>query len=389
MINKNIFILSIGQIFSFTSPTVTVLLSGVIGSKLIEIKYLATFPTALMIVGTAIGAPIASKIMEIKGRKFGFIFSSLLNSFSSLLCAYAVSISNYYLFCFGNLFIGLSVSYILQYRFAVTELVKKEDIPKAISLILLLGIVAALLGSNIVTLTKDILLNEYTGSYISLSLLTIIPFFFFLFYTENKFKISKKTSNLNSIINLISNKNIQLAILSAGVGYITMSTLMTATPISMNIMHGYSIFSTGIVIQLHVVGMFLPSLFTGNLIKIYGHRNIILCGIYILFFCIFINYFFETYYGFLIGLILLGVGWNFLFVSGTSLLVISYDNDNRFLSQGLNDFIVFSSQAIGSLSAGFLLYLTSWKILNLICIPMIFILLIFLLTSNLSKNRLE
>ena len=382
MLNRNLFILSISQIFSFTSPTVTVLLSGIIGSKLINIQYLATFPTALMIVGSAIGAPFAAKVMEIKGRRFGFIFSSLLNSSASLICAYSLSISSFTLFCFGNLLIGLSVSFILQYRFAATELVHKDNIPRAISLILLLGIIAALLGTNIVSFTKDFFNIEFIGSYISLSLLTILPFFFFLFYDADNFLNKKIKNNKKSIIELLSNKHVQLAILSAGVGYITMSTLMTATPISMNIMHGYSIFSTGIVIQFHVIGMFLPSLFTGNLIKKYGHKNIILTGIFILFICIFINFNFVTYYGFLLGLILLGVGWNFLFVSGTSLLVISYDEDNKFLSQGLNDFVVFSSQAIGSLSAGLLLYLTSWKTLNLICLPLLLLLTYFILRNN-------
>lgn len=384
MLNKNLIILSIGQVFSFTSPTVTVLLSGIIGSQLINIKYLATLPTALMIVGTALGAPIASKIMEIKGRKFGFILSALINSIASLICAYSISILNFYLYCFANLFIGMSVSFILQYRFAATELVQKENIPKAISLILLLGIVAALLGSNIVSVTKDLFNAEFTGSYLSLSILTIIPLFFFLFYDHDSRVITNKNS-YKSILNLILNKNIQLAIFSASVGYITMSTLMTATPISMNIMHGYSIFSTGIVIQLHVVGMFLPSLITGSLIASYGHRKIIFIGIIILILCIATNFFFETYYGFLIGLILLGIGWNFLFVSGTSLLVVSYEEDNKFLSQGFNDFVVFTSQAIGSLSAGFLLYLTNWKTLNLICLPMIAFLLIFLVNNKPKK----
>jgi len=387
MLNRNLFILSIGQIFSFTSPTVTVLLSGIIGSNLINIQYLATLPTALMIVGSAIGAPIAAKVMEIKGRRFGFIFSSILNSSASLICAYSLSFSSFAFFCLGNLLIGLSVSFILQYRFAATELVHKENIPRAISLILLLGIIAALLGTNIVSFTKDLFYKEFIGSYVALSILTIIPFFFFLFYNADNFSKKLVNKNKKSIKQLISNKHIQLAILSAGVGYITMSTLMTATPISMNVMHGYSIFSTGIVIQFHVIGMFLPSLFTGHLIKVYGHKNIILSGIFILFICIFINFNFVTYYGFLIGLILLGVGWNFLFVSGTSLLVISYDEDNKFLSQGLNDFVVFSSQAIGSLSAGFLLYLTSWKTLNLICIPLIIILLFYTLTSSFVKKQ--
>ena len=160
---------------------------------------------------------------------------------------------------------------------------------------------------------------------------------------------------------------------------------MTATPISMNIMQGFSIFSTGLVIQLHVVGMFLPSLFTGNLVKKFGHQNLIYSGILLLFICIVINYSFQTYAGYIIGLILLGVGWNFLFVSGTSLLVLSYKKEDRFLAQGVNDFVVFSTQSIGSLSAGFLLYLIGWKMLNLVCLP---ILLLFFLFSfkNFSKK---
>ena len=197
-----------------------------------------------------------------------------------------------------------------------------------------------------------------------------------------------KNANEKSIseISIEITKLSELAILSAGIGYITMSTLMTATPISMNVTHGYSIFSTGIVIQAHVVGMFLPSLITGNLIKKYGHKYIIFFGIIILLSCLVTNFLFETYYGFLIGLILLGVGWNFLFVTGTSLLVISYNDEDRFLAQGINDFVVFSSQALGSLLAGFLLFLTSWQILNILCIPLIFLLLFFTLNTSLSKN---
>ena len=386
MLNKNLLILCIGQIFSFTSPTVTVLLSGIIGSTLINIQYLATFPTALMIVGSAIGAPVAAKVMEIKGRKFGFILASLVNSFASLICAYALTISSFSIFCLGNLLIGLSVSFVLQYRFAATELVQKENIPKAISLILLLGIVAALLGSNIVSITKDIFYTEFVGSYFSLSLLTIIPFFFFLFYNDGTSFNKQKSNNKKSVLKLLTNNNIKLAILSAGVGYITMSTLMTATPISMNMMHGFSLFSTGIVLQMHVIGMFLPSLITGDLIKSFGHKKMIYAGLIILTFTVVIHFNFETYYGYMIGLILLGIGWNFLFVSGTSLLVISYNKEDKFLAQGVNDFVVFSSQALGSLSAGIILFSTSWKTLNLICLPLLIILLLF---SLLNKMKLK
>ena len=384
MLNKNLFILSVGQIFSFTSPVVSVLLSGIIGAGMTNINYLATLPTALMIVGTAVGSLFASKIMKMKGRKFGFSLAAIINSFFSLVCAYAVLINSFSLFCMGNLAIGLSVAFAQQYRFAATEAVETSNIPKAISLILLLGIVASLLGANIVSVTKNFYLTTYVGSYIAMSLLTILPFFFFLFY-QNEDKIDQKEiKSQKTIFELLSNKNIQLSILSAGVGYTTMSTLMTATPISMNMMHGFSLFSTGIVLQLHVVGMFLPSLVTGDLIKTFGHKKMIYAGVIIMFSTILTHFIFETYYGYMIGLILLGVGWNFLFVSGTSLLVVSYNKEDKFLAQGLNDFVVFSSQSIGALSAGILLFSTSWKTLNLICLPLLILLLLF---SILNKKN--
>tara|TARA_A100001011_G_scaffold74798_1_gene76916 strand:- start:2258 stop:3412 length:1155 start_codon:yes stop_codon:yes gene_type:complete len=382
MLNRNLFILSIGQIFSSTSPVVSVLLGGIIGAGMTNINYLATLPTALMIVGTAVGSLFASKIMKMKGRKFGFSLASIINSFFSLICAYAVLINSFNLFCIGNLAIGLSAAFAQQYRFAATESVETSNIPKAISLILLLVIVASLLGANIVSVTKDFYITTYVGSYIAMSLLTIIPFFFFLFY-QNEDKVDKKEiKSQKTIFQLLSNKNIQLSILSAGVGYTTMSTLMTATPISMKMMHGFSLFSTGIVLQLHVIGMFLPSLITGDLINKFGHKKMIYAGIIIMFSTIATHFVFETYYGYMIGLILLGVGWNFLFISGTSLLVVSYNKEDKFLAQGLNDFVVFSSQSIGALSAGILLFSTSWKTLNLICLPLLILLLLFSLLNK-------
>ena len=386
MLNRNLFILSIGQIFSSTSPVVSVLLGGIIGAGMTNINYLATLPTALMIVGTAVGSLFASKIMKMKGRKFGFSLASIINSFFSLICAYAVLINSFNLFCIGNLAIGLSAAFAQQYRFAATESVETSNIPKAISLILLLVIVASLLGANIVSVTKDFYITTYVGSYIAMSLLTIIPFFFFLFY-QNEDKVDKKEiKSQKTIFQLLSNKNIQLSILSAGVGYTTMSTLMTATPISMKMMHGFSLFSTGIVLQLHVIGMFLPSLITGDLINKFGHKKMIYAGIIIMLSTIATHFVFETYYGYMIGLILLGVGWNFLFISGTSLLVVSYNKEDKFLAQGLNDFVVFSSQSIGALSAGILLFSTSWKTLNLICLPLLILLLLFsLLNKNIKK----
>ena len=132
--------------------------------------------------------------------------------------------------------------------------------------------------------------------------------------------------------------------------------------------------------------MFLPSLFTGNLIKKFGHNKIMTSGIFILIVCIFVNFFDQHSYNYIFGLILLGVGWNFLFISGTSLLIISYKHEERFKVQGLNDFLVFSTQATGAMAAGYLLYLTNWQIVNIICLPLLIIVLLATYFAD-KKNR--
>ena len=388
MINRNFIILFISNILNSPPPVITILLSGIIGSMLIEFKYLATLPTGIMVSGGAVSAFFASSIMSIMGRRFGFCLGSVINTFGAILCAYSIYIENFYLYCFANFFIGFAMAFTHQYRFAAAEVVEKHIIPRAISFLLLSSIVGAIFGVNMVNLTKNLINNHlYIGTYILLSLLTLIPYFLFMFYKNEKTLNQKKSFSKNSIWSLLLNKHIQQAITSAGIGYMTMSLLMTATPISMHIFDGISLYDTGIVIQLHVVGMFLPSLFTGDLIKKFGHTKLIYAGVIIFLLSIFINYIHQSYYNYLFGLILLGIGWNFTYITGTSLLVVSYDERDKFKAQGLNDFIVFSSQTLGSLFAGYLLYLTNWQNINLFCLPL---LLLIIYTSYKAKlNRLK
>ena len=388
MFNKNFIILTISQIFSSTPPVVTILLSGIIGSTLIDIKYLATLPTGIMIGGVAISSVIASNIMSKMGRSFGFSLGAIVSTFAAFLCAYSIYIESFYLYCFANFFIGFAMAFTHQYRFAVAEIVEKNLIPKAISIVLLLSIVGALLGSTMVNFTKNLVEeNLYVGSYICLGFLTILPSILFIFYKDVNFIVNKKQKSETSIMELLSNKKIQQAITSAGIGYVIMSFLMTATPISMHVLNEISLYKTSIVIQLHVVGMFLPSLFTGDLIKKFGHTKIIYTGVIIFVFCIFINFIHQSYYNYMIGLILLGVGWNFTFVTATSLLVISYDEKDKFKVQGLNDFIVFSSQTAGSLFAGYLLYLSNWQNINLFCLPLLLLIVFTSYNSDLKRNN--
>ncbi len=383
MFNKNFIVICISSTIAAFPPMAVVLLGGIITSQIMLKDSLATVPMTLMIIGIAISAPIASRFMSIWGRQKGFLFSSLLSCVALIICSIAIYLENFFIFALGNFLIGSSQAFIHQYRFAASESVSKEFIPRSISIILLLGIISALLSSNFAEYFKDFFpSNLFLGSYIFLSFTAIIPFFVLLFYEETKTSNNQSKFEIETIFKLLKNIKIIQSIVSAGLGYFTMAIIMTATPLHMHLVNKFTLFETSIVIQLHVIGMFLPSLFSGDLIKRFGNTNIIYAGVIILFLSILTNTFFDSYYSYMLGLILLGIGWNFLFVSGSSLLVVSYEEKDKFTAQGLNDFIVFSTQGIGSLSAGFLLYFSNWTVINLLCVPLLIIVLVVSLFAS-------
>ena len=381
--NKNLWLLILSQVFAFTAAPVTVFLSGIIGSQFSPIKSLATLPMALSIVGIAIFAIFAAKVMSIIGRRAGFIFASILSSLSSLLAAYSIIIESFILFNFSCFLLGAGVAFSHQYRFAAVETVRKDMAPKAISIILLAGIGSAFIGPNLANISKEIISDHlYAGSYIALAVLTLTSTIFLIFYKDGykPNNVNKKISR--SYLGLISQPRFLQALVASAFAYAVMSFLMTATPISMHLMEKISLTKTGLVIQLHIVAMFLPSLVTGNLIRKFGHSKIMYAGAALFLITILTSLFDQNFINYLIALIFLGFGWNFLFISGTSLLVLSYREDEKFKAQGFNDFIVYSIQAVASLSAGVFLTLTSWKTMNLICI-------IFLITIILSTLRAD
>ena len=375
--NKNLFILTLSQIFSFTAAPVTVFLSGIIGSQISPVKSLATLPMSISVVGIAIGAIIATKVMSLIGRKYGFIIASIGNMLTSILAAYSIMTQNFILFCFANFFLGIGMAFTHQYRFAAAESVEKNKAPKAISIILFGGIISAFLGPSLANYAKDILSNNlYVGSYLALALLTFIPSILFLFFeSESNIKTNVKYAGRN-YLQLISQPRFIQSITASAFGYAIMTFLMTATPISMHVMENMSLNKTSIVIQFHVAAMFLPSLLTGHLIKRFGHSNVIYAGVFLYSITLITSIFDQSFFNYMFALIFLGLGWNFLFISGTSLLVLTYREEEKYRAQGLNDFVVYSIHAIGSLSAGVFIALTNWKIMNMICIPFM-ILIIF------------
>ena len=386
--NRNLFILILSQVFGFTAATVTVFISGIIGSDLSSIKTLSTLPPSIYVVGTAAATIFAAKIMSIIGRRLGFIFASVAGSISCLIGAYAIIIESFFIFCFAKFILGATMAFTHQYRFAAAESVEKEKAPKAISSLLLAGIVAAFLGIGLANYTKNFVSDYlYVGSYLTLAVLTLIPSFLLFFFKDIReiSFVSNKENNSRNYSEFFSDPKFLQAITSAAFAYAVMSFLMTATPISMHIVHQLSLEKTGIVLQFHVLAMFLPSLVTGNLIKKFGYSNMMYLGVLFYFFTILLSFFQPSFLNYFISLIFLGIGWNFLFISGTSLLVTTYKPEEKFKVQGFNDLLVFSSMALASLLAGILISIASWKTVNLFCIP--FLILIILSIVNADKKR--
>ena len=386
--NRNLIVLTLSQIFSFTAAPVTVFLSGIIGSQISPLKSLSTLPMSISVVGIAIGAVIASKLMSITGRKVGFIVASAGNTLVSVLAAYSIFIQSFSLYCFVNFFLGMGMAFTHQYRFAAAESVNKDKVPRAISIILLGGIVSAFIGPSVANFSKDMFSNHmYVGSYLSLAALTFLPTIFFLFYKNtSKIEISVKYSG-RSYIELISQPRFLQAVISSAFGYAIMTFLMTGTPLSMHVMEGISLNKTSIVIQIHVACMFLPSLIAGNLIKKIGHSKMMYVGVGLYCITVIISLFDQSFLNYMLALIFLGFGWNFLFISGTSLLVLTYNEEEKYRAQGFNDFVVYSVHALGSLSAGILIVLTNWKIMNLICIPLIIVIILITLRADLLSKK--
>ena len=387
--NRNLWLLILSQIFGFTAANVTVFLSGIIGSEISPIKALATFPPSVYVVGIAISTIFAAKVMSAIGRRLGFVLASIGSSLACILAAYAILNNNFLIFSLSCFFLGTGMAFIHQYRFAAAESVEKQKAPKAVSMLLLAGIVSAFIGISLANFTKNLVSDHiYVGSYLALACFTIMPALILSFYKNTN--IQRDEINFNKEVRsykefFLDPKFLQ-AMFSATFGYVVMAFLMTATPISMHFMHNISVDKVGIVIQFHVLGMFLPSLITGNLINKYGPSNIMYAGTFFYLLTIIMSFFEPNFINYLISLILLGIGWNFLYISGTSLLVTTYQDHEKFKAQGFNDLVVFSATAIGSLSAGILVSITSWKVINLMCIPFLILILFSIIRADTKKD---
>ena len=365
---KTVWLLALVNAIALSAIPMMMLIGSIIGTELAPGERWATLPITAMVIGTALGVTPAARLMAAAGRRSGFFTFVCIGIAACGVLGLALEWRSFTVFCIGALLLGTTAAALQQIRFAAMESVPLEDGPTAASIILCAGIVAAFLGPELALWGESLTEVQYQGSYWLGSLCLLAGGSLLFFYRPARIEQQATVSGGRSIVELLRSPTILLAIVSGASAYMVMSFVMTATPISMHVHHGHSMVDTKWVLQSHIAAMFLPSLFTAWLFRLVGIRGLMLAGLACYVCTIAIGLVDASLLGFWGQLVMLGVGWNFLFVAGTALLPMGYREGEQYRGQALNDSVVFSSQAAASLSAGWAISAVSWQSLLLFCL---------------------
>ena len=379
--------LAIAQLLAAVGQLMVVIVAGIIGSRLAPDQMWATLPAVATILGVATAAfPVARLIGRFGYRKI-FILSLVWVSIGALVASLSISAESFVGFCMGCYMIGNNMATVAQYRFAAAASVPKSMISNAVAIVMLGMLGAALLAPWLSIEFQDLLSVQFSGSFLVLPLF-FIPAALIIAWLPMQGNANRNAVNVDSPLRLrpvLMRSDIQLAILAAAGGYGLMSLIMTATPISMHVTDGHSVEQTADVIRAHLLSMFVPSLFSGWLIAKLGNRRMLWAGVLLYLGCILIAISGQEVWQYRAALIALGVGWNFLFVGGTTLLAAACPTESAIRVQGINETVMFGTMAVCALSAGALLNTFGWVWTNLGAALIVVIIVVAMLRAR-SKS---
>ena len=364
LLNKNLVLLILCQGLFLTNNVTFIAINGLVGLGLSPVAWMATLPVMGYVVGGAFSTSIVAKTQNYFGRKISFQLGLLVAVFSALLCAYAAISKNFWLLVLGTFIAGYYSANGQLYRFAAAELTVASQRDKAVSWVLAGGILGAVIGPNLASWTKDFFDTAFLGAYLTLSIAGFIGIIVMQFiHFPEEFKTQHSLSDGRDLKTILRQPVFMVAVIGASLGYGVMNLLMAATPLAMQIC-GLPFSETALVLEWHVIGMFAPGFFTGSLIKKYGTTNMMGLGVVLNLVCIGIALMGIDVYHFLLASFILGVGWNFLFTSATSLALTAYRPEEKDKAQGAINFFVFTTMAITSFSSGALVTTNGWSFLN-------------------------
>ncbi|MEL6947789.1 MAG: MFS transporter [Pseudomonadota bacterium] len=387
---RNALILSAAQGLTAASAPISIALGGLVGSYLLGAdKSLATAPVTGYNLGIALMAIPAAMLMARVGRRLGFISGTVLGMVGMLVATYAILQGNFWLFCFGLLMNGMQSAFTQQYRFAAADEGTLEFKPKAISWVLAGGLFAAIIGPQTAIYTRDLFSPvEFAGAYFAGTFLLFAGAIVlsFLRFEKPLSKEERKNADTGRPLSVImAQPKFMVSVFCAVGAYALMSYVMTGAPLAMAIC-GFTPDQSTNGIMLHVMAMFGPSFFTGNLIAKYGKETIVAVGMVILAICAGVALAGIDLANFYISLILLGIGWNFGFIGATAMLTETYRPEEKAKAQGANDFILFGMTAVASLMSGQTLNAFGWDALNWVVFPVVTLCLISLAWLHLRQK---
>lgn len=371
---RNVLILAMSQALMLSAIVLSLALAAILGSMLAPDKGLATLPLAAMVIGTAIASLPAARLMRRHGRRTGFL-GALLGIGGSLVCAYALHQSLFVPFVIGHFLLGSYQGFANYYRFAAVEAAGPDHASKAISLMVAGGVVAAFLGPQLGVWGRDWIGGQiFVGAYLAQGALSLVALGL-LSVLRLPIVKTVQVGIPRPLREILSPPAVRVAIFGAAVGYVVMVMVMTATPLAI-LGCGLQQSNVTPVIQWHVVGMFAPSFFTGALVRRYSAPRIMQAGFVLLLGEVVLALSGVEFLHFLSALLLLGIGWNFAFIGGTTLLTQTCRTVEQLRVQAVNEFSIFGLVALATLSAGWLYDRFGWATLNLAVVPLLFAALI-------------
>ena len=366
----NLAILGIATMLNRSAVPMIVLVGGLAGLGLAPDPALATLPVALNVVGLGLCTYPASSIMRRIGRRTGFVLASAVAGFAAIAAASSIMIGSFTGLCVASAVVGANQAFVHQYRFAAAENVSPSRVGQAISLLLFVSLVSAFAGPELGRYGRDWIDGApFAGAFLGLAAVHFLAALLLTRYRDVEVAREAHGGAERPLGRILAQPSYVIAVAAAAFGYAVMTMMMTAAPISMHAMNGFALDVTAWAIEAHVLAMFLPSLITGALIARLGVYVVMTVGVVVLAASAAVGWVGQGVAHYMAALVLLGLGWNFLFTAGSTLITTTYGHAERFKAQGLNDLIVFGTMALLTLAAGVLLEWVGWRGLLLWTLP--------------------
>ncbi len=385
-IGRNVALLAACQAMLFSNSSTLASINGLAGMALTTNPALGTLPVTTWVLGGAIATLPASLYMKRVGRTQGLIAGAGTGILAALVCALAIGLQDFWLLCLGTLIFGASNATGQYYRFAAADVSPYDYKARAISLVLAGGLVGGIIGPGMSRFSVDAFADRFLGAYLLLIVFSLVTIGLLSATRIPNPTAEEKASGGRPLREIAMQPKYIVAVLAGAVGYGVMNLLMTATPIAMGLC-GHPFGDAAFVISSHVIAMFAPSLITGSLIKRFGVLNIILVGAMLNVACIAVALSGVAVAHFWLSLVLLGVGWNFMYIGGTTLLTETYRPEERAKAQGTNEMCIFVMMVISSLTSGMLVTGAGWERVNLFAVPLLVVVVAATLWLAMRRDR--